>query len=281
MERSRKQKMKNIVLSIVVISALVAAGIGGTLADFSDMERSDGNRFSVGSLDLEVSTDNVNWYDGEIITALIIGDLASPCCSKDSTFYLHNKGEGQGTGYAYLHIKDLVCSELPGKYPDGRTETENVAENGGWIGNVEVPGIGPLGADCTLGDYVEVVIEYDIDGDGVLDLIAGNPVWGGANTVYLSDVACTWYALGELPKCNTRVGNISMHISDIPEGDFLWDDDDNPATDNVPMDFFPDTSPLNDWPTNALQLDKVTFIVEFGLFQRSMPAGTPVYYPAP
>jgi predicted ribosomally synthesized peptide with SipW-like signal peptide len=260
--------MKSIFLSVVVVCSLVVAGVGGTLADFSDIEKSEDNSFEVGALDLRVSVDGVEYDDPDVPMIIDVGG-AFPCCSKDASWDVHNTGEGQGTGWLYFHIKDIECYEVmnpDSKHPDGRTEPEDVAEMGGWIGNVWVDGIGPLGADCTLADYVEVFIEYDFDGDGTLELVVGDRVWGGPDTVYLSDIDCTWFKLGELPNCNTRDGKISMHISDIPEMDFGFD-------------YFPDDSPCNDWPTNALMLDGCSFTMEFGLFQQQLPPGTQVYYP--
>ncbi|MDD4875831.1 MAG: SipW-dependent-type signal peptide-containing protein [Dehalococcoidales bacterium] len=260
--------MKNVLLSVVVVGTLIAAGIGGTFADFSDIEKSENNSFEVGALDLRVSVNDVE-YDDPNVPTIIDASGAFPCCSKDAVFDVHNTGEGQGTGYLYIHLKDLECYEVPNtKHPTGRTEPEDVAENGGWVGNVWVDGIGPLGADCTLGDYIEVFIEYDLDGDGDLEPVIGNPLWGQPGTVYLSDILCNWYDLGELPNCNTRYGKISMHISDHSEAE--WG-----------MDYFPDDSPANDWPTNALQLDGAKFTIEFGLFQQPLPPGVQVYYPAP
>ena len=267
--------MKNVILSVVVIGALVIAGVGGTLADFSDIEKSEDNSFEVGALDLKVSVDGVE-YDDPDVPMIIAAGGAFPCCSKDALFDVHNTGEGQETGFLYIHIKDVECYELvnpDSKHPDGRTEPEDVAENGGWIGNVWVDGIGPLGADCTLGDYIEVYIEYDLDGNGTLDPVIGNPIWGDPGTVYLNDLVCNWMDLGELPNCNTRDGKISLHISDIPEADF-----DDPVT-GLPYDYFPDDSPVDHWPTNALQLDGASFTIEFGLFQHPLPPNTDVYYP--
>jgi predicted ribosomally synthesized peptide with SipW-like signal peptide len=265
--------MKNVVLSIMVLAALVAAGIGGTLADFSDIEKSEDNYFSVGALDLRVSVDGVE-YDDPDVPIICTSGGAWPCCSKDSLFDLHNTGSGQQEfAYAYIHIKDVVCDEAPtDKHPNGRTEPEDVAENGGWIGNVWTSGVGALGQDCTLGDYIEVYIEYDLDGDGTLDPVIGNPIWGDPGTVYLNDLVCDWMELGILNNCETRDGKISLHISDIPEDEFI-----DPLT-GLPYDLFPPGSPCDHWPTNALQLDKATFTIEFGLFQAPLPAGQAVYY---
>jgi predicted ribosomally synthesized peptide with SipW-like signal peptide len=276
--------MKNVVLSVVIIAALAAAGIGGTLASFSDVEKSEGNTFATGALDLTVSYMGQEYDDPDVPMILNAGG-AFPECSKDATWDVHNTGEGQGTGYVYFHIKDVDCDEVinpDSKHPDGRTEPEDVAECGGWHGNIWVPGVGPLGQDCTFGDYVEVYVQYDSDGDGQLEDLIGNGIWGSDGSVTLNEVVCTWWYLGELPGCNTRDGKISMSFVDIPEGDFTWDHDEDPATDEIPMDFFPDNSPLDHWPTNALQLDEVSFTMEWGLFQTPLTgANMPLYYPTP
>ena len=259
--------MKSVILSLVIVSTLVIAAVGGTMADFSDIEVSADNSFEVGALDLRVSVNGTE-YDDPFVPMIMDVSGAFPCCSKDALWDVHNTGFGQGTGWLYIHIKDVECYEVPTeKHPDGRTEPEDVAEMGGWIGNVWVEGIGPLGADCSLADYIEIYVEYDLDGDGTLEPVIGNPIWGDPGTVYLSECVCNWMDLGELPNCNTRDGKISLHISDHAEEDWGFD-------------YFPATSPCNDWPTNALQLDGAYFTIEFGLFQQPLPPGAEVYYPA-
>lgn len=256
--------MRKILFSLVVIAVAIGLVAGGTLGSFSDIETSEDNYFATGALDLRVVVDGIE-YD-QPVPILITTGGAWPCCSKDFTWAIHSNSSGQGTAYAYLHIKDLNCSEWPtDKHPTGRTEPENVSENGGWIGNVWVPGIGPLGQNCSLADYVEVYVEYDTNGNGQLELIYGNRTWGGIGTKYLSDLDCKWLSLGNVPNCMTRSGKMAMHISDLPEEDFGFD-------------FFPNNSPVNDWPTNALMLDQVTFTIEWGLFQQALTPGQKVYY---
>jgi predicted ribosomally synthesized peptide with SipW-like signal peptide len=259
MKGGERGEMKNIFLSVVVICALAVAGVGGTLAGFSDTELSEDNYFEVGSLDLKVSYKGVE-YDDPFVPTMFNATKMWPCISKDFTFDMHSLSEPDGElAYAYIHFKDFLCDESPStKHPTGRPEPENVAEGGGWLANVNTAPLGPLGQDCTLPDYVEIYIEFDLDGDGILEPILGNPIWGDPGTVYLGELDCWWIDLGVLPACQTRDGKVSLHISQIPEEDFGYD-------------YFPDDKPFNDWPTNALMLDKCTFSVEFALTQDPIP----------
>jgi predicted ribosomally synthesized peptide with SipW-like signal peptide len=108
--------MKNVVLSIVVIATLVAAGIGGTLADFSDYEVSEDNYFEVGGMDLTVSDSLGNEYNGANIPTFWQVTDGWPECSKDRNFDLHNQGSNeQETPTVYMHWKNLEQSFLPPK----------------------------------------------------------------------------------------------------------------------------------------------------------------------
>ncbi|MCK4527877.1 hypothetical protein KAW18_10940 [candidate division WOR-3 bacterium] len=256
---------KAILMSVLMIG-IVATAVGGvTLADFLDTEFSANNKFSTGHMDLKIS-DWSGWeYDDPDVPALISASGAWPCCSKDAIFDLHNFGAGQPEGgYAYMHIKDVVCFPVEDKEGSlEKCEAERVAESGGWIDNVLVAGIGDnYGEDCHLADHVEVVIEFDTNGDGVMEVMIGNPIWGAPGTVYLSQLDCCWIDLGLIPNCNTHVGKISLHISDLQEEDFN-------------MDYFDVTTPvgqaLNDWPTAALMTDGVSFSIEFLLHQNPQP----------
>jgi len=104
--------MKNILMSVVVIGALVAAGVGGTLADFSDIEISEDNVFKTGSLDLVLSDHLGQEFQSATATcpAMFHVTDAIPCCSKDVKIDLHNEGQGfQFEPHVYLHIKNLDC----------------------------------------------------------------------------------------------------------------------------------------------------------------------------
>jgi predicted ribosomally synthesized peptide with SipW-like signal peptide len=186
--------MKNIVLSLVVLVVLVAGGVGGTLADFSDIEISKDNTFATGALDLVVSDYLGQEYPTDAPKFYMIQG-AWPCCDKSVFLDLHNYGEGfQVSPYAYLHVKNLSCGwVMPKKpfawldatgakvaapvplpvvgylgtgYPRPVTEPEYVAEEGGVAGElangtaVTVKGIGEFGEGCQVASHIGVIGIY-------------------------------------------------------------------------------------------------------------------------
>jgi predicted ribosomally synthesized peptide with SipW-like signal peptide len=266
--------MKNIFLTVVVVCALVVVGIGGTLAGFSDTERSLNNKFEVGNLDLKVSGNSGVEYDDVgvlgIPVKIVDATLVWPCISKDFTFDVHNAGDNTETSYAYMMFKDITCYEVyTAKFPTpNRPEPENVAENGGVLANVWTAGLGPWGQNCTLKDFIEVVVWIDKNGDGDVadagEQILGTQVWGGTGTVYLSALAGKWIALGELPGCNLRVGKMSMHISNWSEEE--W------SAGHATVNYFANDLPFNDWLTNLFMNDGVNFTLEWALAAEPIPA---------
>jgi len=102
--------MKNVFLSVVVLGALVAAGVGGTLADFSDYEVSEDNFFATGALDLKVSDYLGIEYQGDAVPAFIQYSNAWPCSDKSFYIDLENWGQGdQFIPWAYIHVKNVEC----------------------------------------------------------------------------------------------------------------------------------------------------------------------------
>ena len=70
--------MRNALLSLVVVAALIAGAVGGTLATWSDSETSHGNVISTGSLDLKVNrADDAPWGDG--VGQVINISCVTPC----------------------------------------------------------------------------------------------------------------------------------------------------------------------------------------------------------
>jgi predicted ribosomally synthesized peptide with SipW-like signal peptide len=263
--------MRKIFLAVVVICALVIAGISGTLAGFSDTESSMGNVIEVGNLDLKVSKGWDGLEKDDPLPIMIEAKELWPCISKDFVFDVHNASDNPESAYIYLCFKNFSCYEVSSdKHPDGRPEPEVVAEEGGWLANQNTPAMGEWGQCCNLSHFIEIAIEYDTDGDGDLDLVLGNPVWGGPGTVYLGDLwstivdKCCWIPLGTLPGCNTRYGKVSVHISN-------WSEEEWNARLGTSLDYFPDDIPFNDWLTNLFMNDGVEFEVSWALTQDEIP----------
>ena len=286
--------MKNIFLSVMVVATLVAAGVGGTLADFSDIETSQDNYFETGGMDLKVSDEAGNEYDDPDIPTFYEVTTGWPCCSKDRTFDLHNAGDGeQSPPHVYIHIKNVECSQLEPKItykyikcdltdptkcvetvaadPDGRpvTEPEYVACCGGVAGEdkngdpVTVPGIGcdKCTSECLLAHHVDIKISTcDTQGGTYtpVDLFALGLDKNGDGFIKMNEVECEQIELGTLPGCTTMWVNMSLHLQDIPEGDLGFDCFDENDPDEVKWDH---------WPTNALMYDRMDFDMAFELLQ--------------
>ena len=287
--------MKNILLSVVVVTTLVAAGVGGTLADFSDIETSQDNYFETGGMDLKVSDDLGNEYDDPDIPTFYEVTTGWPCCSKDRTFDLHNAGDGeQSPPHVYIHIKNLECSQLEPKItykyikcdpadpslcietdaadPDGRpvTEPEYVACCGGVAGEdkdgnpVTVPGIGcdVCTSECLLSHHIDITIKTSAAQGGPwteVDLFALGLDKNKDGFIKMNEVECEQIELGTLPGCTTMWVNTSLHLQNIDEDDLglhCFDENDD------------DEKKWDHWPSNALMYDRMDFDMAFELFQK-------------
>jgi hypothetical protein len=133
--------MKNVVLSIVVIAALVAAGIGGTFAGFVDTEVSPGNFIQAGISDLLVNGEN-----DPNVPAKIWFDHVTPSKSIDFWADLYNWGKCQG-GDVYLHVKDVISVEAGYKTHEGT----NYVYNGDYIVGTDPTGAGVATSEPELG----------------------------------------------------------------------------------------------------------------------------------
>jgi predicted ribosomally synthesized peptide with SipW-like signal peptide len=230
--------MKSVVLSIVVVATLVAAGIGGTLADFSDYEVSEDNYFQAGSMDLVISDADGNEYNGyDNIPTLVNVGAGWPDCSKDRKWDIHNAGENeQEPPWLYIHFKNYECSWVDTKesattpfaymriVPDsdppalelcqeadegaiGINEPQHVAIFGGVAGEdacgatVEVEGLGDQ-AITLLGDLVTVAYFRYSD-----EYPSSNP------TPYASVPADEWHTI-DLARFNTN-GIAGVQIEEL------------------------------------------------------------------
>src|SRR4030042_268669 len=178
---------KNLILAVVVVVALTLAGVGGVFATWSDSETSFGNYIETGAVDLKVNgADDAPWGEGGPAKVYVE-------CMRPGKFYgpyeveLWNAGQCIFPSKAFIHVKNIVCSNALPKvnpypaggsaywpagestgYPDPSTnqpysgdlkpEPELVAEYGGKVDCVTVPGVGVDGDDCSMGSGVRMII---------------------------------------------------------------------------------------------------------------------------
>ena len=297
--------MKNIILSVVVVATLIAAGVGSTLADFSDIEISEDNTFSTGALDLVLSDHQGQEYQGDDVPAFVQLGNAWPCCTKDYYIDVHNYGQGdQFIPWVYLHFKNFSCSYVEPKLiyewircedvdGDGDldcvictqdeidaglckpvNEPEFVAECGGVVGEDEtgapivVPGVGCCyGENCQLDEHVDVLL-----------LIAGpytHDEYPNSGSVPGKD----WVALDMTDYDENGDGVLKMsellckeiELGQLANCKKFWIDlrfhlQDVPEA-YFGMDYCADDGKWDHWPTNALQKDAIEFDMAFELLQ--------------
>lgn len=105
--------MKNILMSVVVITTLVAAGVGGTFAGFVDTEISEDNFVQAGISDLLV-----NGLNDPDVPAKLTFTHATPSKSTDFQIDLYNWGVCQG-GLIYMKFMNIDSYEAGTKLHEG------------------------------------------------------------------------------------------------------------------------------------------------------------------
>jgi hypothetical protein len=240
------KEMKNILLSVVVIGALVVAGVGGTLADFSDSEEELDDILQAGSLDLKVNGAD----DPDVLPFEIRGII--PDKWYDVTKVVQNVGTIDG--WLYLHVKDVFCTETNDKDLNGdgvideqdKPEPERVAEFGGKVGQQMVTG---LGERCDMEKHVEVEIWWGQTGAMVeVDLSAYDA--NGDGVIKLDELECNQLLIDQLPACGEEfLVNFMFKLQDVLDEDWPGD-----------MKFA-------HWPTNCYQGDTVSLDILFELLQ--------------
>jgi predicted ribosomally synthesized peptide with SipW-like signal peptide len=277
--------VKTIVLSIVVICALAVAGIGGTLAGWSDTEESMGNYISTGSLDLKVDhTDDLPWGDGlPVITEF--EDIV-PCSVYKSTIIVENEGQAVDpdganmTAPLYIMFKDFACSNVsptcgPGyEWPEEsgimKPEPELVTEYGGVLAQVNIMGDNVTGGEgnWSVGDTGFNATWPRLDATGrngdvtcsmssrIEVTLYFGPSAGSQSIVHgpvlLNTLLNEQIYLGELPQCGEDyLIGIWYHFKNTP------------ADENWPQDHWPNK--FADWKTNAWMKDRIDFNIMFEL----------------
>jgi predicted ribosomally synthesized peptide with SipW-like signal peptide len=300
---------RNLILAVVVVAALSLAGAGGVFATWSDSEVSFNNTIETGSLDLKVNGfDDAPWGEG------VPAKVTIECMIPDK-FYgpyeveLWNAGQCQFPSKAFIHLKNFVCSNAEPKinpYPNGgsafwpagastgypdpsvnqtysgdlKPEPELVAEYGGKVDCMLVPGVGVDGDDCSMGAGLTMRITDSPN----LDDILVNP-----ENLRMIDVFEKWECrelyLFDLMPCEPRTIYLWFYLDQESEDDFFANGgffqhpDDLGLTPGTPEY---DAALLHwekfdDWPSWRYMKDMITFDMEFDLWLEDSPGG--IVYP--
>lgn len=295
----------NVILAVVVIAALTIAGVGGTFATWADSEISYNNTIVTGSVDLKVNGADDLPYGTGVPTKVDIECMIPLKYYGPYEVELWNAGQCTFPSRAYLHVRDLVCSNVLPKINEGHSqywpagastgyqdpstgqpysgdlkpEPELVAEYGGWVSNVWVPGVGVDGDDCSMGTNVRMIVTNSTDINDVLV----NP-----DNVALTDLLGKWECheiyLFDLMPCQPRTIYLWFYLlQDSEEDHFLGDPNFIKHPDELGIN--PATHPdeyaaaklhwtkFNDWPSWRYMKDKVIFSMEFDLWLKDTPGG--------
>ena len=286
----------NVILAAVVVVALVIAGTGGVFATWSDSEVSESNIIRTGSLDLKVNgADDEPWGQGVPpkveLDCMVPGRLYGPF-----EVELWNAGVCEFPSHAFIHVKDLFCTNAEPKvnpYPDGgsafwpagettgypdpstgqpysgqlKPEPELVAEYGGKVDCTWVPGVGVDGDDCSMGSGVRMTITNSPDPADVLVNPQGMRM---VDLLYKWECHEIW--LFDLMPCEPRTIYLWFYLLQDSEEDHGWNFIPHPDE----LGLIPGTpeysesllhwKKFNDWPSWRYMRDMVTFKMEFDLW---------------
>jgi predicted ribosomally synthesized peptide with SipW-like signal peptide len=192
------RSIRLLLMTLVVVGALAFAGIGGTIATWSDSETSEGNYIETGSVDLLVAKCGADWQNpGAFKDDIPHGVGLDPCFTArlspgNYTCYSLLWNAGCIDADAYLHIdnvpdSDDLCSQTIMSIwydDDGKPDTSLVRVASGTIADLNCHEIWlgglPAGAVRQLKLEVEYVgpcpthglsfdIIFELSGDGFAD----------------------------------------------------------------------------------------------------------------
>jgi len=251
--------MKGLAVTLTVVLALAMAGVGGTLADFSDSEEELDDILQAGSLDLEVNGTNDPGVESFEIRFLI------PEKIYEVTKTVRNVGTIDG--YLYIHFKNTDSVETNDKDLNGdgiiddldMPEPESVAEYGGQLGGKELVGMQNLGIVVSMSNHVAVTVAFGPDAGSMEVVDMSSLDVNGDGLVTLNEAECTQVLVDVLPACSDE-----YYLSYL----FMLEDI---AEEAYGLDIYDETDPhevkWNWWPTNCLQGDTTSFDVMYELLQ--------------
>jgi len=163
--------MKRILLSVLTISMVGAVTIGATGAYFSDTEKSTGNTFTAGTIDLALNT--LNPYPGTAL--LTLSDIKPSQTLTPLTLTLKNVGNNEGKltiNFSIVGEKDKL---IGGVDADTVASFEFASMNYDATNN-------PEAIDMSVNEFASLVYVQAATEDGVnvlSDLVAGYDTAGG------------------------------------------------------------------------------------------------------
>ena len=143
------KQMLSLILAVLLVCGVGSSVASGTVANFLDTEVSTDNEMCAGTLLIRVTGERIYVED------------AWPCKWYEAQKELVNCGTREGI--AYLKLENIKGIE-DALYGAVTAEPEYVAEYGGQLGQVLLPGLGE--DTCDLYNHVDIEIWYDKDGDG-------------------------------------------------------------------------------------------------------------------
>ena len=272
---------KHVILAVVVVAALVVAGTSGVFATWSDSETSQGNYINTGSLDLKVNgADDGPWGAG-VPTKVEIECMVPNRMYGPYEVELWHAGECDTAAEAFIHFKDMCCSNIPPKinyWPEGgsyywalyhglnattgyvcpttgqlKPEPEIVAEQGGKVDCRTVPGVGVLGDTCSMKSAVDCTVWYFDDAGNWVELIPWTP---------MGNLECQEIPLFMLEPCQPKTIYLYFRLYQFSEDYF--------GIDIFP--YAPEGEPghlewlkFDHWPSAAYMKDSLSFSMEFDL----------------
>jgi predicted ribosomally synthesized peptide with SipW-like signal peptide len=287
---------RNVILAVVVIAALALAGTGGVFATWSDSETSMSNIIETGAVDLKVNgADDAPWGTG--VPSKVDITCMIPCKWYGGyEVELWHAGQCTQPAHAYINFKDVCCGNVPPKInpydpeenpdegsecwydiygPDATTgypapdqdpragelkpEPELVAEWGGKVDCLTVPGVGNVGDGCSMKSTIEVAVTA-VDADEFDDIADDDIIIG---PMLIGDLEGEETYLFDLIPCNARVIYLWFHLVQESEEDYGYDFFADPGEEG-----FNELRWLkfNDWPSWAVMKDQVSFSMEFDLW---------------
>jgi len=176
-----------ILLSIVVIGAVAAMAIGGTVAYFSDTETSTGNTFTAGTIDIAVEGQNP-WTQ---TATLSVRDM-KPSQHEYTEYVIHNVGTNPANIWKKIHVTEETEGVL--------TEPECEAYRGDWVNNQCIEGTSINNNISSIVRYDMAVWVYNVDPG---EYPSAQPIWW--QVIYTDEMA---KMLGTLDNTDVLLGMI-------------------------------------------------------------------------